>query len=337
MIFNEVFEACYRELAGVSGLKGGRSQESYQRKRFNRAMLALRCQNYFLNTGFTNTSGAAGVTGLDRTQALEKKLIIRGGGINAIFIGNSTLDFDMPDSGAVNVKITRSGSNRAQLSLETLRVSHFLSCGQAQKFALDWPVPWVLEPNEIILTQFTQASATDAGTSYAIGFYGVAVDPKMRCDERLLDDVRNQILNNGIQKPRYIHLKTKASAGTIVLPQIVPPATQTRVVANTIEVPEHMLIIGWRRWKLGMAGVIDDPGFLTTLRLVVTGGAAFSRIEIPIKAFEYFARPDEGYFKFAVPHFIPKGSSLSLSLTSEETGELEDNFTGEIELLCVTV
>lgn len=336
MIFNEVFEACYREMAGIAGLGNKRSQEGYQRKRFNRAMLALRCQNYFLNLGFTNTTGAAGVTGISRTTALEKRLIIRGGGINAVFIGNSTLDFDFPNTGAVNVKLFRSGSNRAQISLESLRVSHLFSCGQAQKFALDWPVPWVIESNEIVLAQFTQAAATDATATYALGLYGVTVDPKMRCDERLLDDLRNQIINTAIQKPRYIHLKTDPSAGTIVLPVIPAGSTTSRTVANTIEVPEHMLVIGWRRMNLGMFGENDDPATVSQVRLVVTGGAAFSRIEIPVKAFEYFARPDEGYFKFAVPHLIPKGSSLSLSVQSGYQSP-EFRFTGEIELLCITV
>jgi len=74
----------------------------------------------------------------------------------------------------------------------------------------------------------------------------------------------------------------------------------------------------------------------TTMRLVVTGGKAFSRIEIPVHAFEYFNTPDAGWFKFSVPHFLPKGASLSLSITST-IDDIVYQYMGEVELLAVTV
>lgn len=332
MIFNEVFDQCYHSLAGTSR----QVRDLYERKRYNRALLALRCQNYFLSCTFQNTSGAAGVTGSDRTLALERELIIRGGGMNALFIGPGVSGagiYDTPEPGAVNVKITRSGSSRPQISKETIRPSHYFSTGQAQPWALDWPVPWVLDKNEIIQANFTQAVATEALTIYSIGFYGLAVDSELRCDEGLPDSIRTQIQDSLIQKPRYIHLKTDNGGGTIVFPAL---GVNERAVANTIEMPEHMLVLGWRRYMLGMSGGSVAVAPSTTVRLVVTGGAAFSRIEIPVKAFEYYARMGDGWFRFAVPHFIPKGSSLSLSATSTVVSEPEQT-QAEIELLCVTV
>ena len=327
-IFNEVFERCYHQLAGTAS----RVQERYDRTRYNRALLALRCQNYFLSCSFTNESGAAGVTGAARTLPLERPLIIRGGGMNAIFIGGTGTFFDVPDSGAVNVKVLRSGDSKAQISKEFLRTSHYFSMGEAQPFALDWPVPWVLDRNEIIQVFFEQVSAATPNTIFAIGFYGLAVDPKLRCEPGVQESIRDQIARNPIQKPRYIHLKTDVGAGTIVLPAI---GTDERAVANTIEVAENLLVLGWRRWQVGM-GTNVGAAPSTTIRLVVTGGNAFSRVEIPAKAFEYFARPTDGYFKFTVPHFVPQGSSLSLSITSTIEDQFQEN-EGEIELICVTV
>ncbi len=204
--------------------------------------------------------------------------------------------------------------------------------GEAQRWALDWPMPWVLFPNEIIQVNFTQISAVLANTIFAVGFYGVAVDPNLRCDPGVPESIKDQIERIPIQFSRYIHLKTDKGGGTIDLPAI---GADERAVANTIEVAEHMLVLGWRRWQVGM-DTANVAAPLTTIRLVVTGGKAFSRIEIPVKAFEYFARPDEGYFKFAVPHFIPKGSSLSLSITSS-IEDAAQQFEGEIELVCVSV
>lgn len=329
-VYNEIFDRCYQELAGIVTPQ---VREGYNRKRYNRALLALRSQNYFLSAEFTNISGASGITGVGRTVPIEQPVIIRGGGMNAIFVGGSGTFFDVDDGGAVNVKVFRTGSNRAQISLESLRSSHYFSMGEAQKWALDWPIPWVLRPNEIIQVNWEQVSATLANTIFAIGFYGVAVDPKLRCDPGIPEGIKDQIERIPIQHARYIHLKTDNGGGTIQLPLI---GANERAVANTIEVAEHTLVLGWRRWQVGMgtSGGVAAPS--TTIRLVVTGGKAFSRVEIPVKAFEYFARPDEGYFKFAVPHFIPRGSSLSLSITST----IEDSFQqqeGEIELICVNV
>ncbi len=327
-IFNEVFDQCYNSLAGTSA----RVQGDYQRKRYNRALLALRCQNYFLSCQFQNESGAAGVAGSDRTLALERELIIRGGGMNAIFIGGGGTYFDVYDGGAVNVQVLRSGTNREQINRGVLRSSHWFSSGEAQPFALDWPMPWLLDKNEIIQVNFSQVSAAPVNTIYAVGFYGLAVDKDLRCDEGLPDSIRDQIRGCNIQKPRYIHLKTDNGGGTICLPAV---GTDERAVANTIEVPEHMLILGWRRWMVGM-NTETGAAPSTTIRLVVTGGPAFSRIEIPVKAFEYMARPTEGFFRLMVPHFVPKGSSLSLSVTST-IESIEQQYEGEIELLCVSV
>ncbi len=328
-IYNEIFDRCYQELAGIVTPQ---VREGYNRKRYNRALLALRSQNYFLSASFTNASGAAGITGVGRTLPIEQSIIIRGGGMNAIFIGGTGTFFDVDDGGAVNVKVFRTGSNRAQISLNSIRSSHYFSMGEAQKWALDWPMPWVLFPNEIIQVDFTQMSATDENTIYAIGFYGVAVDPKLRCDPGVPESIKDQIERIPIQYARYIHLKTDEGGGTITLPAI---GANERAVANTIEVGEHLLVLGWRRWMVGMNTNLGAAPS-TTVRLVVTGGKAFSRIEIPVKAFEYYARPDEGYFKFAVPHFVPKGSSLSLSITST-IEDLDEKLEGEIELICVSV
>ncbi len=328
-IYNEIFDQCYRTLAGTANA----SREDYRRKRFNRAVLALRSQNYFLNCTFLNESGAAGVTGIDRTLAIEKRVIIRGGGVNALFIGDDPPFLDAASLGAINIKIFRSGSNRAQLNLDTLLATQFLSHGEGQKWELDWPVPWVLDKNEIIQCNFTQASATTRTNQfYTVGFYGVTVDPQLRCDPGVLESVKEQVIRTPLQKPRYLHLKTDDAAGTINLPAI---GTDQRAVANTVEVPEHMLILGWRRIMVGMGpsvGAFTD----TTIRLVVTGGKAFSRIEIPVHAFEYFNTPDAAWFRFAIPHFLPKGASLSLSITSS-VDSVDYQYMGEIELLAVTV
>lgn len=328
-IYNEIFDQLYRTLAGTITS----SVEDHRRKRFNRAVLALRSQNYFLGCTFLNESGAAGITGTDRTLPLEKPLIIRGGGVNANFIGNNFPYIDSPSLGAITIKIFRSGSNRAQLSLNPLLATHFLSDGEGQKWSLDWPVPWVLDKNEIIQCDFTQAAATTKTNQYyTVGFYGLSVDPQLRCDPSILEDVKEQVIRTPLQYARYLHLKTDNSAGTIILPSV---GANQRAIANTVEVPEHMLILGWRRIIVGMGPSIG--AFLnTTVRLVVTGGKAFSRIEIPVHAFEYFNTPDAGWFKFSVPHFLPRGASLSLSITST-IEDLEMQYLGEIELLAVTV
>lgn len=327
-IYNEIFDQCYRTLAGTFSS----SLEDFRRKRYNRAVLALRSQNYFLNCTFLNESGAAGVTGVDRTLALKRPLIIRGGGINANYQGNFSF-FDAASQGAVQIKVFRSGSNRAQLSLERMFASHFLSNGEAQKWSLDWPVPWVLDKNEIIQCEFLQASAAlNPNQFYTLGFYGLTIDPQLRCEPSILEDVKEQIIKQPSQEARYLHLKTNDSAGTVNFPAV---GTDQRAVANTVEAPQHMLILGWRRWVIG-SGPNTGAFLNTTMRLVVTGGKAFSRIEIPVHAFEYYNTPDAAWFKFAVPHFLPKGASLSLSVTSTIEG-VDTQYMGEIELLAVTV
>lgn len=328
MIFNEVFNDCYNMLTGTFS----NVRETSRKRRYNRALLALRSQNHFLGVSFTNESGAAGVTSVQRTAALERRLIIRGGGMNTYFIGGDGTHFDVPSGGAVNVKIQRSGTSRAQISKETIRNTHYFSAGEGQKWELDWPVPWVLEPNEIILCNFTQISAVDADTIYALNFYGVTVDPKIRCDELMLRDIEDQILNEPIQKPRYIHVKSNKGSGSISFSAI---GTNERAVASTIEVPEHMLVLGWRRYMIG-AGPDAGPAAACTMRLAVNGGPAFSRLELPVNGFEYFNTPDAGFFRLAIPHFIPKGSSIGLTITGNPT-RLIDQFEGELELLCVTV
>jgi len=139
----------------------------------------LRSQNYFLSAEFTNVSGASGITGIGRTVPIEQPVIIRGGGVNAIFIGGSGTYFDVADGGAVNVKVFRTGSNRAQIFPRKPTLVTYFSMGEAQKWALDWPMPWVLRPNEIIQVNWEQVSPATANTIFAIGFYGVAVDSKV--------------------------------------------------------------------------------------------------------------------------------------------------------------
>jgi len=154
----------------------------------------------------------------------------------------------------------------------------------------------------------------------------------LRCDPGIPEGIKDQIERITNSTRALYPFENDNGGGTIQLPLI---GTNERAVANTIEVAEHTLVLGWRRWQVGM-GTAVGAAPSTTIRLVVTGGKAFSRVEIPVKAFEYFARPDEGYFKFAVPHFIPRGLSLSLSITST----IEDSFQqqeGEIELICVNV
>jgi hypothetical protein len=339
MIFNEVFDQCYQQLAGFDRS----TREAHERRRYNRALLSLRSQNYFLTTSFTNSSGAAGVQSVGRTQPIERRLIIRGGGINTRFIGQSGVTgVDLTNGADVNLKIMRSGSARAQISKEFLRSSHYVSNGLGQKYELDWLSPWVLDKNEIILVTFEQQSAVaTAGQIYNVGFYGVAVDPALRCEETMLADIRQQILSTQ-QQARYLHLKSEKSAGTIIFPT---QALNVRANANTIETPEHMLILGWRRWQLDVKSNTATFTRNTTIKLVVNGGPAFSRLEIPLNALELCgARPDEGWFRLCVPHFLPKGSSLGLAVTTSinpaenpTSAHVLDQYTGEIELLAVTV
>ena len=333
MIYNEVFDYCYNILRGTSS----RVRDAYEQKRYNRALLALRSQNYFLSCSFQNESGAAAITGVDNTEPIERPLIVRGGGMNTRFLGGdgNAAHSDISPGGVVNVKLFRSGPGRAQISKDFIRNSHYFSYGDAQKWGLDWLVPWTLDPNEIIQARFEQMSATNANQIYNIGFYGVAVDRSMRCDENLLEDMQRQIVNT-IPKPRYIHLKTDIGGGTIVFADSPAALTPQRAAANTIEAPEHLLILGWRRLQVDVKINTAAVTVNSTMKLVVSGGPAFSRLEIPVNAFELFTRPDDGYFRLAVPHFLPKGSSLALSVTSV-IRQLLDQFEGEIELLCVTV
>lgn len=330
MIFNENYDYLYNVLAGT----GAEVRQRYERRRFNRAMLALKCQNWFQWVTFTNTTGLAGVTATSVSDVLEKPLIVRGGGMNS-FIPNEARYWVFTSLlSPINVKLSRAGSNRAQINLEFLRSSHLFSQGNGQKYSLNWPIPWVLFPNEAIRVDFSQEVAVTANTIYNIGFYGLSVDPNFRCSSVLLDDIRTQI-SKTTQYPRYIHIKSDVGAGTLTYPSSIETDPQ-QIFANTIEVPENMLILGIRRARVDIK---DDSAAAianTTLKLVVAGGPVFSKVEIPVNAIEMFSTPDAGYFSFTVPHFLPRGSSIGMSITAV-IDNLEKQYAGEIELLCVTV
>lgn len=327
-IQNEVFDHLYRK---VSGRVSARCDTEYNRKRFNRAKLALSCQNYFLGTEFFNETGAVGVTFVDQTDSIDRIIILRGGGINARSIGPVVAaPVDIP-VGRVELKIFRSGSSKSQLSRISTRSNHFLSDGQGQPWELDWPVPMTLIPNEVLQVTWTQISATIVAdvvtpTHYAANFYGVAVDPRYQCDADLLDDLCRQIKDTD-QRPLYLNVKSDDSGGTITFDAI---GADNREIALTQEVNEHLLVLGFRR---------NSSDYLppqTTFRLASSDGRAFMRSELVVRGFEFYNAPDNGYFRFAVPHLLRKGQSLTMQLTSD-TATARDQLEGEVNLLCVNV
>jgi len=323
MIQNEVFDHLFRQL---SGRTNKRCDEVYNRKRYNRAVLALACQNYFFGTEFQNATGLAGVTFVDQTAPVEREIIVRGGGLNARVSTPVVAGPVDASIGEVNFQLYRTGTSRSQINKNRLRSSLYVSDGQGQPWSLDWATPWVLLPNEIIQTRFLQITATAANTIYAVNFYGVAADPKSNCNPDILQEICKQI-NDSDQRPLYLNLKTVNSGGAIHFPAIGANQVET-VLAE--EVPEFLLVLGFRR------NANDYLPGNTTFKLSGTTGRAFSRNELVIKGFENYCAPDNGYFRLAVPHLIPKGQSLTAHLTTTTT-TTRNQFEGEINLLCVTV
>lgn len=310
-----------------SVLAHGAVRKDYERKRLKNALLAMSCQNYFFSAPFTNASGAAGVTGVAQTLSVDRPILLRGGGLNSKSLSIITTPNPIDvNTGAVNIQIIRTGTGRAQMSLNALRSCAYLSDGQGQPWQLDWPAPIRLDPNESLQVRFTQLNATTAGTLYAVNFYGVAVDPSMQCDADITDSVCEQIRNSD-QRTYYWNLKTPNSAGTLIYPaQGNPEITQ----ALTDRAPAHLLVLGMR-W--------NDNSYLpgvSTLRISSGDGHSFSREEIAIEGFEFYNSPDSGYFRFTVPHFIREGQALNAQITSNiDTNRRQ--FEGEVNLICVTV
>jgi hypothetical protein len=323
VIQNEVFDHLFN---GLSGRSNRRCDQTYNKKRYNRAQLALQSQNYFLGVNFLNISGAVGVTGIDQTEPVERAVIVRGGGLNARSIPNAIGETVDPNIGLVNLRVFRSGSSKPQISKDSLRSSVYVSDGQAQPWELNWPSPWTLLPNETIRVEFTQNTATTANTLYAVNLYGVTVDPAYKCEPGILEDIATQIQDTE-QRPLYLNLKSENSGGTIRYDAIGAGQTATLV---TEEQDEFLLVLGFRR---------NDSFYLpanTTCKLSGSDGRSFSRSELTIKGFEFFCTPDAGYFRFAVPHLIRKGQALTAHLTTTTTSA-RNRLEGEINLLCVTV
>lgn len=327
MIQNEVFDHLY---ARLSGRDSRRACEVYQRKRENRARLALACQNYFFGVDFINDAGTIPFSGVDQTSAVERSVIIRGGGLNARSIGPVVLgpvDVNVP---LVNLRLYRSGTSRAQINRDALRSSHYVSDGQGQPWELDWPIPWTLQPNEVIqvtLAQLTQL-AVPAAVRFAVNFYGVAVDPNYRCEPGILEDICAQIRDTD-QRPVYLNIKSNDSSGTITHDEQTALLQFEQILTD--EVSEYLLVLGFRR---------NDSSYIpanSQFRLAGSDGRQFSRDDLIIKGFEYYNAPDNGYFRFAVPHLIRKGQSITATIASAEVGTAREQFEGEINLLCVTV
>lgn len=319
MIYQETFSQLYKLLTGDNPAKARRA---YDCKRLNRVLSALKMQNYFLYLTFTNRSGAAGVQGVSVTAPLRQRLILRGGSYNARRPNNAA----DPLIGTCDLQLFRSANSRPQLSRGAILDGHYVGGGQGlgQKWELDWPVPLTLDPNEVIKATFTQGSPTTAGTQYNLGLYGITVDNSFRCESTLCDEFRDQI-ERTLQRPFYMNLKNDRSAGTFAFPAI---GANQRIVAQTSEAPEHLLILGFRR---------NSRTFLTgAIRLLITGDYSFSRNEIPINAFEDFTNELDGYFRFTTPIVLLKGSSIGLAIT-QTTTTVQDQFEGEINLLCVSI
>lgn len=328
MIQNEVFDNLY---ARLSGRDSRRACEAYQRKRENRARLALACQNYFFGVDFNNVAGTLPFTGTQQTAAVERSVIIRGGGLNARSIGPTTAGPVDPNVPLVDLQLYRSGSSRAQINRGALRSSHYVSDGQGQPWELDWPQPWTLQPNEVIqvtLTQITQLEIP-VDVTFAVNFYGVAVDPKYRCEPGILEDICAQIRDTD-QRPVYLNVKSNDSSGTITYDAQAPGTVEFEQIL-TDEVDDYLLVLGFRR---------NDSSYIpgnSTFRLSGSDGRQFSREDLVVKGFEYYNAPDNGYFRFAVPHLIRKGQSVTATIASADISTAREQFEGEINLLCVTV
>jgi len=106
--------------------------------------------------------------------------------------------------------------------------------------ALDWPMPRVLRPNEIIQVNWEQVSPATANTIFAIGFTAWRLS-KVRCDPGIPEGIKDQIERIQFKHARYIHLKPTTVAAQF---SCVRLALTSGAVANTIEVAEHTLLLG---------------------------------------------------------------------------------------------
>jgi hypothetical protein len=329
MIYKDNFNRLFSILAGED-VKA--TLAAHDRKRLRRALYALKVQNYFLNLQFTNATGAAGVRGVSITAPLKQQLIIRGGSQNALPFTTVALQ---SEAGTCDIRLYRSSPSRPQLSREFICDAHYIGGGrrQGQKWSLDWPVPWVIDPNEVIRAEFLQQSATFAGTVYNVGLYGVTVDHSFRCEKTLLESLQEQICRT-TPRPLYLNMKNDQGAGSLTFPAI---GANQRIVARTDEAEEHLLVLGFRR-TVFISGITGGLQFSPygTVQFLVSGDYSLSRGEIPVAAFELFTTEVEAYFHFAVPYLLQRGSSIGAALTQTTTG-LADQFMGEINWCCVTV
>lgn len=322
MIQNEVFDQLYRKLIG-----GRQCDDRAVQRRFNRARLALQAQNYFFTSTYIPTTGLAGETGISNTLAVNQSVIIRGAGLNA-----QTFDVDTV-TGRVAISLYRSGNSRAQISRNFFPSTHLASNGQGQQYELSLPVPIVLDPNEVLQVRWQQLTDTVIGSVYTLMFYGVNVQPEIRCQPERLSEVRKQI-EHTCQRPFYLNLKSDDSGGAVHYPS-GGGAAQT-VELQTQELSESVLVLGFRRNNSRYLENGNALADVTTLRMVSSDGQGFSRELLALRGWEYFCGPDVGYFRFSVPHLLFKGETVAAQIKATPDTALEQ-FAGEINLVCVTV
>ncbi len=350
MIYNEVFDSLYKVLAAGRGALPVQDPNARTR-RINRAMLAMQCQNYFLETVFVS-DGVIGTQLVAQTEPVTKHLLIRGGNAGSTYF-NLRGTFDK-----FNLKLFRSGLNRPQISREWLRETSVVACNSNPIeqppvgiqgtlgcfWALRWPQVICLDPNEVLQVKFQQATtadiqAPDTTKTYTIGWYCLAVDPGFKCEPEVRESIERQVRNQPLQRPLYLHLATENAAGNITFPAI---AINQRVRAITIEAPENLLVLGFYVFlpEYDYANVEIDqdiPRRNTKIQMGTTGGNAFSRKEVFLTSLLDSASPMEWMrFEFMMPHFLRAGDSMSASLVSDVL-TLAQQMESSIVFDCVTV
>lgn len=325
MIQNEVFDQLYQKLAGGSL----RCDDRAVQRRLNRARFALQTQNYFFSSTYISATGLTGETAIANTLPVNQSVIIRGAGLNAQTFGVDTV------IGRVGISLYRSGNSRAQIirNGNALPSTHLTSNGQGQQYELDLPVPVVLDPNEVLQVRWQQLTDTAIGSVYSLMFYGVNVQPEIRCQPERLTSIREQIIRT-CQRPVYLNLKSDDSGGAVHYP-LAANADQT-VELQTQESVEHLLVLGFRRNNSRYLENGNAATDVTTLRMVASDGRGFSRELLALRGWEYFCGPDVGYFRFTVPHLLFKGETIAAQIHGTPDTALEQ-FAGELNLVCVTV
>lgn len=326
MIHNEVFDQLYRLQLGDTCLRGDRETIN---RRFNRARLALQARNYFFGCNYVPTTGATGETAIVNTLPVNQSVVIRGAGLNAQTFGVDT------EIGRVETTIFRSGNSRTQIlrALGLIPSAHLTSNGQGQQYELDWPAPLVLDPNEVLQVRWRQLTPTAAGSVYALMFYGVNVQPQIRCQPEVLNDVRRQI-ESTCQRPGYLNLKTEDSGGAVHYP--TGAGAEQTVELQTQALDDHILVLGFRRNNSRYLENGNSLANTTTFRLIASDGHGFSRELLALRGWEYFCAPDAGYFRFTLPHLLLRGETLAAQIKATPDTALEQ-FAGELNLLYVTV